>query len=101
MSTYVRVRSHDERADLDWRVSWLTGWARTNGLTFGQVVAESRFRAETAPARFGPGVVRPICQGDCCEASRSAGALWVAHLQAALAGQGRQVVVVDSGDTPR
>lgn len=52
-------------------------------------------------ARFGPGVVRPICQGDCCEASRSAGALWVAHLQAALAGQGRQVVVVDSGDTPR
>ena len=47
----------------------------------------------------GPGVVGPFCHGVVVEHRDRLARFGVAHLHAALAAQGRRIVVVDTGET--
>lgn len=60
---YARVSSHDQRADVDRQVARLSGWARANGHTVGEVVCEvgSGWNAETTEGA--PHLVGPVCEG--------------------------------------
>ncbi|MDT5365044.1 MAG: putative resolvase [Mycobacterium sp.] len=66
---YARVCSHDQRADLDRRVSRLTVWVTDQDLTVRQVVVQVGLglygkRPKLRRINVGPG-----CEGDRCGAS--------------------------------
>jgi len=96
---YARVSSHDQRVELDRQVARVTQWATRQGLAEDEVIAE-----------VGSGVngKRPKLQR--LLADRQATTIVVEHrdrlarfgveqLEAALAAQGRTLVVVDPGET--
>ena len=85
---YARVSSHDQRTDLDRQVARVTQWVTGQGLAVAQVVRE---------AGSGLNGKRPkLCR---ILSDPSATVIVVEHLDAALAAQGRRVLVADPGET--
>ncbi|GLZ04427.1 IS607 family transposase [Actinomadura sp. NBRC 104412] len=96
---YARVSSHDQRADLDRQIARLTGFAADNGLRVTESVTE-----------IGSGLNgrRPKLMRLLSDASVSTivvehrdrlARFGVEYIEAALAAQGRGLVVADSGQT--
>lgn len=95
---YARVSSHDQRADLDRQVGRLTAWATEQGLTVVQVVTEvgSGLNGKRPKLR------RILSDSDAkvlvVEHRDRLARFGVEHLEAALAAQGRRIVVADPGE---
>jgi putative resolvase len=96
---YARVSSHDQRSDLDRQVARVTEWATGQGLTVAEVVRE---------AGSGLNGKRPKLRRILSDSSVTAivvehrdrlARFGVEHLGAALAAQGRRVLVADPGET--
>jgi putative resolvase len=96
---YARVSSHEQRSDLDRQVSWLTEWATDAGMVVGQVVAEvgsglTGKRLKLARILSDRSATVSVVE----HRDRLAG-FGTEHLPAALAANGRRIVVVDDGET--
>ena len=96
---YPRVPSHDQRQDLDRQVARLADWATSNGHVVGEVVAQvgsglngKRPKLRRIPSDPSAWVV---VVEHCDRLARFGGE----HLEAALSGQGRRVIVADQGET--
>jgi putative resolvase len=96
---YARVSSHDQRADLDRQVSRLTGWATANGFQVGQVVAEVGSGLNGKRPKLARVLSDPPASLIVVEHRNRLARFGVEHLHAALAAQGRRIVVVDDGET--
>ena len=93
---YARVSSHDQRADLDRQVSRLTEWATTNGLEVGQAVCEVGSGLNGKRPKLTRVLSDPSATVIVAEHRDRLARFGVEHLQAAMAAQGRRVVVVDT-----
>jgi putative resolvase len=96
---YARVSSHDQRADLDRQVSRLTEWATDAGWEVGQVVAEVGSGLNGKRAKLSRILSDPSASVIVVEHRDRLARFGVEHLDAALAAQGRRIVVVDDGET--
>jgi putative resolvase len=96
---YARVSAHDQRADLDRQVARVVTWAAGQQLAVDQVVTEvgsglngrrAKLRRLLADAQAATIVV---------EHRDRLARFGVEHLEAALAAQGRRIVVLDPAET--
>jgi len=96
---YARVSSHDQKSDLDRQVARVTAWATEHGFHVDQVVTEigsglngkrAKFRRLLADASVATIVV---------EHRDRLARFGVEYLEAALAAQGRRIVVVDPNES--
>ncbi|MGY1992374.1 IS607 family transposase [Mycolicibacterium fortuitum] len=96
---YARVSSHDQRADLDRQVARLTQWAAERDLPVTQVVTE----VGSGSNGKRPKLRRVLSDRDATvivvEHRDRLARFGVEHLEAALAAQGRRIVVADPGET--
>lgn len=95
---YARISSHDQKSDLDRQVARVTAWATEHGFHVDQVVTEigsglngkrAKFRRLLADASVATIVV---------EHRDRLARFGVEYLEAALAAQGRRIVVVDPSE---
>jgi len=96
---YARVCSHDQRADLDRQVARLTGWATEQDLMVGQVVTEVGSGLNGTRPKLRRILSDPNAKVIVVEHRDRLARLGVEDLQAALAAQGRRIVVADPGET--
>ncbi|HEY6576032.1 MAG TPA: IS607 family transposase [Mycobacterium sp.] len=96
---YARVSSHDQRADLARQVFRLTGWATGSGFEVGQVVAEVGSGLNGKRPKLARVLSDPRASVIVMEHRDRLARFGVEHLHAALAAQGRRIVVVDDGET--
>jgi putative resolvase len=96
---YARVSSRDQRSDLDRQVSRLTEWATDAGWEVGQVVAEVGSGLNGKRAKLSRILSDPSVSVIVVEHRDRLARFGVEYLHAALAAQGRRIVVVDDGET--
>ncbi|MBS4727635.1 IS607 family transposase [Mycobacterium sp. SM1] len=96
---YARVSSHDQRADLDRQVARLTAWATERDLTVGQVVTEVGSGLNGKRPKLHRILSDPDAKVIVVEHRDRLARFGVEHLEAALAAQGRRIVVADPGET--
>ncbi len=104
---YARVSSHGQRSDLDRQVSRLTEWATGAGMegglgvppACGVVVAEVGSGLNVKRAKLARILSDPSATLVVVEHSDRLARFGVEHLYAAVAAQGRRIVVVDAGET--
>ncbi|EIU64243.1 resolvase [Mycobacteroides abscessus 6G-0728-R] len=96
---YARVSSHDQRADLDRQVGRLTTWATAKDLTVGQVVTEVGSGLNGKRPKLRRVLSDPDAKVIVVEHRDRLARFGVEHLEAALSGQGRRIVVSDPGET--
>jgi putative resolvase len=96
---YARVSSHDQRSDLDRQVARLTEWATVVGMQVGQVVCEVGSGLNGKRPKLRRMLSDPDAKVIVVEHRDRLARLGVEHLEAALAAQGRRIVVADPGET--
>ncbi|WP_343577376.1 IS607 family transposase [Mycobacterium sp.] len=96
---YARVSSHDQRSDLDRQVSRLTEWATDAGWEVAQVVSEVGSGLNGKRPKLSRILSDPSASVIVVEHRDRLARFGVEHLHAALAAQGRRIVVVDDGET--
>jgi putative resolvase len=96
---YARVSSHDQRADLDRQVARLTEWTTTQGMSVDEVVTEVGSGLNGRRAKLGRLLSDPEVTRIVVEHRDRLARFGVEQLEAALAGQGRRVLVADAGET--
>jgi putative resolvase len=96
---YARMSSHDQRADLDRQVARLTEWATGQDLTVGQVVVEVGSGLNGKRPKLRRILSDPDVKVIVVEHRDRLARFGVEHLEAALAAQGRRIVVADPGET--
>lgn len=96
---YVRVSSHDQRADLDRQVARLTDWATSNGHQVGEVVTEVGSGLNGKRPKIRRVLSDPSASVVVVEHRDRLARFGVGHLVAALSAQGRRIVVTDEGET--
>lgn len=96
---YTRVSSHDQRADLDRQVALLTDWATSNGHIVGEVVCEIGSGLNGKRPKLRRILSDPSATVMVVEHRDRLARFGVEHLEAALAAQGRRVIVADPGET--
>jgi len=96
---YARVSSHDQRADLNRQVARLTQWATGDGHEVAQVVTEVGSGLDGKRAKLARILSDPSATVIVVEHRDRLARFGVEHLQAALAAQGRRIVVADAGET--
>jgi putative resolvase len=96
---YARVSSHDQRSDLDRQVARLTEWATVAGMQVGQVVCEVGSGLNGKRPKLRRMLSDPDAKVIVVEHRDRLARLGVEHLEAALAAQGRRIVVADPGET--
>ncbi|UGT90411.1 IS607 family transposase [Mycobacterium ostraviense] len=96
---YARVSSHDQRADLDRQVSRLIEWATDAGWEVGQVVSEVGSGLNGKRPKLSRILSDPSASVVVVEHRDRLARFGVEHLHAALAAQGRRIVVIDDGET--
>ena len=94
----ARVSSADQKADLDGQVARVTAWATTQQIPVDKVVTEvgsalNGHRREFLALLGDPAVTRIVV-----EHRDRLGRFGSGYVQAALVGQGRELVVVDSAE---
>lgn len=95
---YGRVSSHEPGADLDRQVARLTKWATEQDLTVAQVVTEVGSGWNGKRPQLRRVLSDPDATVIVVEHRDRLARLGVEHLQAALAAQGRRIVVADPGE---
>lgn len=96
---YARVSSHDQRADLDRQVARITAWATANGHAVGEVVTEVGSGLNGKRPKIRRVLSDPSAKVVVVEHRDRLARFGVEHLEAALAAQGRRIVVTDDGET--
>ena len=96
---YARVSSHDQRADLDRQVSRVMAWAGEQQLVVDQVVCEVGSGLNGRRPKLARLLADPTATTIVVEHRDRLARFGVEQLQAALAAQGRRVVVADPGET--
>jgi putative resolvase len=96
---YTRVSSHDQRSDLDRQVARLTAWATAQGLTVAAVVCEVGSGLNGNRPKLRRVLSDPSASVIVVEHRYRLARFGVEHLDAALAAQGRRIVVADDGET--
>jgi len=96
---YARVSTHHQRADLDRQVARLTAWATGRGVRVAEVVTE----VGSAINGKRPKLMRLLADSQATtivvEHRDRQGRFGVEHLEVALSAQGRELLVVDPGET--
>jgi putative resolvase len=96
---YARVSSHDQRVELDRQVAWLTMWATSHRHEVGQVVCEVGSGLNGKRPKLRRILSDPDARVIVVEHRDRLAGFGVEHLEAALAAQGRRVVVAGPGET--
>ena len=104
---YARVSAHDQRADLDRQVARLTAWATEQDLEVGLgappacggVVCEVGSGLNGKRPKLRRILSDPDARVIVVERRDRLARFGVEHLQAALAAQGRRILVADPGET--
>ena len=97
-AVYARVSSADQKADLDRQVAWVTAWATTQQIPVDKVLTEVGSALNGHRRKFlallrDPAVTRIVVEhrDRFCRFGSE-------YVEAALAAQGRELVVVDSAE---
>jgi putative resolvase len=96
---YARVTAHDQRADLDRQVARLTAWATGQGMVVADVVREVGAGVNGKRPRLRRLLADPHATTILVEHQDRLARFGVEHLEAALAAQGRRLLVVEPGET--
>jgi putative resolvase len=96
---YARVSSHDQRADLDRQVSRVVRWASRQQLAVDEVVTEVGSGLNGRRPKLARLLGDPQVTVLVVEHWDRLARFGVEQLQAALAAQGRRIVVADEGET--
>ena len=96
---YARVTAYDQRADLDRQVARLTAWATGQGMVVADVVREVGAGVNGKRPRLRRLLADPHATTIVVEHQDRLARFGVEHLEAALAAQGRRLLVVESWDT--
>ena len=96
---YARVSSHDQRVDLDRQVARVTQWATRQGLAVNEVIGEVGSGLNGKRPKLRRLLAEPQATTIVVEHRDRLARFGVEHLEAALAAQGRTLVVVDAGET--
>jgi putative resolvase len=96
---YTRVSSHDQRPDLERQVARVTRWAAQEGLAVHEVVAEVGSGLYGKRAKLRRLLADPQATTIVVEHRDRLARFGVEYMEAALAAQGRRVVVADAGET--
>lgn len=96
---YARVSSHDQRADLDRQVARLAEWVTEQDLAVGQVVTEVGSGLNGKRPKLRRILSDPDVKVIVVEHRDRLARFGVEHLEAALAAQGRRIVVAEPGET--
>jgi putative resolvase len=94
----ARVSSHDQRTELDRQVGRLAGWATSNGHEIGEVVREAGSGLNGKRPKLRRILSDPSATVVVAEYRDRLVRFRVEHLDAALAAQGRRIVVADGGE---
>lgn len=95
---YARVSSHDQKPDLDRQVARLSTWAADSGLLVSAVVSEVGSGLNGKRKKLARILSDPTATTIVVEHRDRLARFGVEHLHAALAAQGRRIVVVDEGE---
>jgi putative resolvase len=95
---YARVSSADQRADLDRQVARVTGWATGQGLTVGRVVTEVGSALNGKRKKFLALLADPTVTTVVVEHRDRFARFGAEYVEAALAAQGRRLLVVDPAE---
>jgi putative resolvase len=96
---YARVSSHDRRVDLNRQVARMTKWATQQGLAVDEVIGEVGSGLNGKRPKLRRLLAEPQATTIVVEHRDRLARFGVEHLEAALAAQGRTLVVVDPGET--
>lgn len=96
---YARVSAHDQRADLDRQVARLTEWATGQGVPVAEVVTEVGSAMNGKRSKLKRLLADPQATTIVVEHRDRLARFGVEHLEAALSAQGRELIVVDPGET--
>lgn len=96
---YARVSAHDQRADVNRQVARLSAWAASNGIGVAEVVTEVGSGLNGRRPKLARLLADPTVTMIVVEHRDRLARFGVEHLEAALAAQGRRLVVVDPGET--
>jgi putative resolvase len=96
---YGRVSSHNQRADLERQVARLTTWATGQGLAVAEVVTEVGAGVNGKRPRLTRLLADPQATVIVVEHQDRLARFGMEHLEAALAAQGRRLLVVDPGES--
>jgi putative resolvase len=96
---YARVSSHNRRADLERQVARLTAWATGQSLAVAEVVTEVGAGVNGKRPRLTRLLADPHATTIVVEHQDRLARFSVEHLEAALAAQGRRLLVVEPGET--
>jgi putative resolvase len=95
---YARVWSHERRADVDRQVAGVRWWVTGQGLEVGRVVCGVGCGLDGRGPRLRRILSDPDARVIVVEHRDRLARLGVEHLEAALGGQGRRIVVADAGE---
>jgi putative resolvase len=93
------VTAYDQRADLDRQVARLTAWATGQGMVVADVVREVGAGVNGKRPRLRRLLADPHATTIVVEHQDRLARFGVEHLEAALAAQGRRLLVVEPGET--
>jgi putative resolvase len=96
---YARVTAYDQRADLDRQVARMTAWATGQGMVVADVVREVGAGVNGKRPRLRRLLADPHATTIVVEHQDRLARFGVEHLEAALAAQGRRLLVVEPGET--
>ncbi len=95
---YARVKSHDQRANLDRQVSRLASWAAAGGWPVDEVVVEVGSGVNGKRRKLARLLADPTATTLVVEHRDRLARFGVEYLEAALSAQGRRIVVVDHSE---
>jgi predicted site-specific integrase-resolvase len=98
VAVYARVSSTDQSADLDRQVARMVTWANAQGLTVGRVVTEVGPALEGQRQQFLALLRDPKVQTIVVERRGCVARCGTEEVEAALAAQGRRLLVVDPSE---
>lgn len=96
---YARVSAHDQRSDLDRQVARLSEWATGDGHAISEVVCEVGSGLSGKRPKLQRVLSDPSATVVVVEHRDRLARFGVEHLEAALAAQGRRIIVADPGET--
>src|SRR6266545_4598925 len=96
---YARVSAHEQRADLDRQVARMTAWATKQDMAVAEVICEVGARVDAKRPKLRRLLADPRATAIVVEHRNRLARFGVEYLEAALAAQGRRMLVVDADES--